>query len=117
MWETLLADFEDRAREVDLYFQFLIAMENDEFQIVKGTGAQVVQIGDPPAEWKCMLKGGASLVLYNLVESFMRRGFQSLFNTIKSEGLCGNELIDEFILQWVEQRNRAVSAFDGSPKV
>lgn len=117
MFPQVLLDFEDRVKEVDLYFQLLLSLDNDEIQVVKGTGSQTVPEGRPPAEWSSMLKGAAYLVLYNLVEAFVRRGFQAVFDTIRSEGVSGSELIEVLRDQWMAQRNRVVKHFDGSPKV
>jgi hypothetical protein len=117
MFATLLADFKDRVREVDLYFKMLKSLDNDEISIVHGTARQVVPRGAPPADWGPMLKGASYLVLYNLVEGFIRRGFQEMFDSIKADALSAIELTELLRKQWIEQRNRTVSAFDGSPKV
>jgi MAE_28990/MAE_18760-like HEPN len=117
MFAQVFVDFNERVREVNLFFQVLSALDNDEIAIVPGTGPQVVTPGPPPADWGRMLKGAAYLVLYNLVEAFVRRGFQAVFEGIKNDGLCGIELIQVLRVQWVMQKNRRVSPFDGSPKV
>jgi hypothetical protein len=117
MFVQVKADFDDRVREVDLYFQVLSALDNDEIAVIKGTGPQVVPLGMPPADWGRMLKGAAYLILYNLVEAFIRRGFQAVFESIKSDGLSGTDLTQLLREQWVMQKNRKVKAFDGSPKV
>ena len=117
VFPQVIADFEDRVKEVDLYFQLLLSLENEEFAIVAGMGRQVVPVGKPPADWASMLKGAAYLVLYNLVEAFVRRGFQAVFDAIRNDGICGSDLIEVLRNQWIAQRNRKVKAFDGSPKV
>jgi hypothetical protein len=118
MFAQVMADFDDRVREVDLYFQALLALDNDEIAIVNGTGPQVLPPGGlPPTDWGRMLKGAAYLILYNLVEAFVRRGFQEVFESIKNEGLCGIELTKLLREQWIMQKNRKVKAYDGSPKV
>jgi MAE_28990/MAE_18760-like HEPN len=117
VFAQLFADFDERVAEVDLYFKLLLACDNAEIDIKAGTGPQIVPPGAPPADWGRMLKGGAYLVLYNLVEGFVRRGFQAVFEGIKGAGLSGADLTDEFRQQWIKQRNRSVSHFDGSPGV
>lgn len=117
MFAQMYADFDERAREVDLYFRALASLDNGEVSIVAGISGQVLAVGAPPAELGRMLKGAGYLVLYNLVEAFIRRGFQAVFETIRGDGLCGAELIDLVREQWIAQKNRAVKAFDGSPKV
>jgi MAE_28990/MAE_18760-like HEPN len=111
------ADFNDRVREVNSYFDLLRSLDNDEVAILAGTTGQVTPLGKPPAEWRSLLKGAAHLILYNLVEAFVRRGFQEVFEAIRADGLCGADLIEAVRTQWIEQRNRKVSAFDGAPKV
>jgi hypothetical protein len=117
MFPQVYADFNDRVTETNLYFQALAALDNDEIAIVAGVAGQILPVGKPPADWGRMLKGAAYLVLYNLVEAFIRRGFQAVFDTIHGEGLCGADLIELVREQWITQRNRKVSPFDGSPKV
>lgn len=117
MFDTLLEDFEDRVREIDIYFQFLKAIDNDELSIVQGVGTQILPLGKPPDDWARMLKGAAHLVLYNLVEAFVRRGFQAVFEKVEADELCGSDLIDQFRMQWIEQQSRKTKAFDGSPRI
>src|SRR5437016_5866041 len=92
MFAQVLADFADRAREVDLYFQLLSAFDNDEIAVVRGSGPQVLPVGAPPGDWGRMLKGAAYLVLYNLLEAFIRRGFKAIFDSISNDRLCGADL-------------------------
>lgn len=117
MFAQLASDFNDRVGEVDLYFQVLLALDNDEIIVGPGTSGQVVPIGAAPTDWHSMLKGAAYLVLYNLVEAFIRRGFQAVFESIKSDRLSCVELTELLRSQWITQKNRKVQAFDGSPKV
>jgi hypothetical protein len=117
MFAQVSADFDDRVREVELYFQVLSAIDNDEIAVITGTGPQIVPVGTPPDDWGMMLKGAAYLILYNLVEAFVRRGFQAVFESIKNDGLSGIQLSELFRTQWVMQKNRRVKAFDGLPKV
>src|SRR5262249_41407887 len=93
------------------------ALDNDELSVVNGSGAQIVPIGTPPTDWGRMLKGASYLVLYNLVEAFIRKGFQAVFDTIRGDSLCATELIRELRVQWVEQKNRRIKHFDGSPGI
>lgn len=117
MFAALYADFDDRVREVELYFTLLAALENDEIVIVPGTAQpQNVPPGPSPPDWGRMLKGTAYLVLYNLVEAFIRRGFQLVFDAVRNDGLCVADLSELFRIQWVKQRNRRIKPLDGSPK-
>ena len=117
MFAQVIADFEDRVSEIDLYFQLLSSLDNEELVIRTGIGPQVLPVGEVPADWDSMLKGSAYLVLYNLVEAFIRRGFQEVFDLMSADGLSGIDLTDTLREQWIMQRNRRVSTFDGSPKV
>lgn len=114
---TLDADFEERVKEIDVFFTVLAAVENGELSVAQNGGSLLLSAGSPPTEWGKMLKGAAYLVLYNLVEAFVRRGFQEVFEAIKGDNLSGTELRTELVQQWIMQKNRKVSAFDGSPGV
>ena len=117
MFAGVMADFDDRVKEVDLFFQVLAAADNGELAAIPGIGPQILAVGALPTDWARMIKGTAYLILYNLVEAFIRRGFQAVFDAIKNDGLCGTDLTDLVRDQWVMQKNKKVSAFDGSPKV
>lgn len=117
MFSQVLADFDERVAEVDLYFQLLKSLDNEEIAIAVGAGPQVLPPGSPPEDWGRMLKGAAYLVLYNLVEAFVRRGFQTVFDVIRSESVCGNDLTAQFRRQWMEQRYRRIKLIDGSPRL
>jgi hypothetical protein len=116
MFAQVLADFDDRVVEVNLFFQLLKALDNEEIVIGPGAGPQVFPPGPPPENWGRMLKGAAYLVLYNLVEAFVRRGFQTVFDVIRCENVCGTDLTENFRRQWMSQRYRRIQVIDGSPK-
>src|SRR5689334_10315393 len=102
MFGQVFSDFNDRVGEVDLYLRALAALDNNEIRVVKCTaGRPKLPIGEPPPEWGRMLKGAAYLVLYNLVEAFIRRGFQAVFRAIADDGLCGTDLTQLVRDQWV----------------
>jgi hypothetical protein len=117
MFAQVLAEFDERVVEVDLYFQLLKALDNEEIAIGQGAGPQVLTPGEPPEDWGRMLKGAAYLVLYNLVEAFVRRGFQTVFDVIRNESVCGTDLTEDFRRQWMAQRYRRKAAIDGSPRL
>ena len=117
MFAQVIADFDDRVREVDLFFQSLLAFDNEVIVIGPGSGPQVLPPGKAPDDLGMMLKGSAYLILYNLVEAFLRRGFQAVFDQMKMDGVRGIELTTLMREQWIMQKNRKVKAFDGSPKV
>lgn len=117
MFAQVIADFDDRVQEVDLYFQLLTSIDNGEIAVGNGSGPQQLPVGPLPPDAQSMLKGAAYLVLYNLVEAFVRRGFQAVFDAIATDGLNGIELTELLRAQWIMQKNRRVKAFDGSPRV
>ena len=118
MFQQLFSDFDSRVKEVDLYFEIMSKIDAGRLSIDSVTGENENEQEDvsPPADWGRMLKGAFYLVLYNLVEAFIRRGFQVVFDSVASDQLTAIELSEQFRAQWVEQRNRRIQAFDGSPK-
>ncbi len=116
-WVVLWSEFEERVREIDLFFSLLQAEENGEIAVTNNGTQQVFPVGRMPPDCGKMLKGTAYLLLYNLVEAFMRRGFQEVFNAIEVDAISGAELSSELLAQWVEQKNRKVKPFVGSPKL
>ncbi|MCY2966392.1 MAG: MAE_28990/MAE_18760 family HEPN-like nuclease [Planctomycetota bacterium] len=114
---TLKSDFEERVKEVNLFFDVVAAEENVELTVVKGIATQVLTVGPMPADWARMMKATGYLVIYNLVEAFVRRGFQAVFDAIKNDSLSVGDLIVEIRKQWTIQRNRAIKTYDGSPKL
>lgn len=103
--------------EVELFIALVASSDNNELMIVRGQGPQSTPTGAPPSEWGIMLKATAYLVLYNLIEAVVRMGFKAVYETIKKDSICGNDLTAKLRKQWIEQRNRRIKPFDGSPKL
>ncbi len=114
MFADVMDAFEERVREIELFCDLLVAVEFDAVAYVDEGGTQIQPV---PQDWGPMLKGSLYLVLYNLVEAFIRKGFEEVFQAIKSDQLCGIELTATLRNQWIVQKNRVVKPLDGSPNV
>lgn len=81
---TVLEDFNTRAKEVDGYFIFLESLikETTKLAVSDDAGVQKIQSIDP--ELAKTLKANGFLLLYNLVESTMRNAIQAIFDELDS---------------------------------
>jgi hypothetical protein len=77
---VLLTEFEDRAKEVEIYFQFLRLVIVEKASLTHGLKKPKVIAID--GELAKILKANAFLLLYNLVESSIRDGLRRIYEAI-----------------------------------
>jgi MAE_28990/MAE_18760-like HEPN len=116
-FQDLVAQFDDRVAEVDVFFNVLSAVDNDELRVVDGVADNFLTKGKPPDSFGPMLKGTANLILYNLVEAFVSKGFEAVFDAIVADRACGVDLNATLRDQWIAQRHRKVTTVDGCPRI
>lgn len=90
--ETVLLDFNKRAKEVNDYFIFLENLEKQttKLALLDPTGQYQIQSIDP--ELAKNLKANGFLLLYNLVESTMRNAIEAIFEEFKNKSISFDQL-------------------------
>jgi hypothetical protein len=95
----LLTEFENRAKEVEVYFKFLRLVIVDKASLAYG--AQKPKAVSIDSELMKILKANAFLLLYNLVESSIRDGLRRIYEAIEKENLTYGFLRKELREIWV----------------
>ncbi|MEG4964039.1 MULTISPECIES: MAE_28990/MAE_18760 family HEPN-like nuclease [unclassified Microcoleus] len=106
--ETVLLEFNIRAKNVDDYFVFLDSLEKQTTQLalLDPAGTYKIQSLDP--ELAKTLKANGFLLLYNLVESTMRNAIEAIFEEFKNKSISFDQLKPEIkliVLQNLKNRS------------
>lgn len=98
---TVIADFEKRVAEIELFFRHLEAIDERDGKLsVVTSSTRRLRNLDP--ELVKVLKANLFLLLYNLAESSMRQAIAELLDTISSEGITYSQASDEIKKLWIE---------------
>ncbi len=94
--------FENRVVEVNKYFAFLKLLDEPQVSITlpQRTQRKVMPID---SHLHRMMKASSFLVLYNLVESTIRRALTEVYERIEDKGAYAN-LTDKLRAEWIRQR-------------
>ncbi|MBD2393041.1 hypothetical protein H6G11_02080 [Cyanobacterium aponinum FACHB-4101] len=102
--QTVLDDFNKRAKEITDYIVFIRDLENQSIKINKEN--QVTKID---VELLKTLKATAYLLIYNLIESTMRLAIECIFYEIKTKNISFDNLRQEFKkLIWQNIKNKSI---------
>jgi hypothetical protein len=105
---TVLLDFNTRAKEVNDYFIFLESLEKQTTKLafLDTPGQNKIKSIDP--ELAKTLKANGFLLLYNLVESSMRNAIEAIFEEFKNKAISFDQLkpkIKLIVLQNLKNRS------------
>ncbi|WP_308256335.1 MAE_28990/MAE_18760 family HEPN-like nuclease [Geminocystis sp. GBBB08] len=101
--QTVLDDFNERAKEVSDYVIFVNNLEEQKIKISQNHKLSKIDV-----ELLKTLKATAYLLLYNLIESTMRNVIQSIFDHINSKKVSFNNLrkeLKKYIWQNIKKRS------------
>ncbi|WP_293131294.1 MAE_28990/MAE_18760 family HEPN-like nuclease [Microcoleus sp. bin38.metabat.b11b12b14.051] len=106
--ETVLLDFNKRAKEVHDYFIFMESLEKQTTKLafLDTPGQYQIQSLDP--ELAKTLKANGFLLLYNLVESTMRNAIEAIFEEFKNKAVSFDQLkpkLKMIVLQNLKNRS------------
>jgi hypothetical protein len=98
---TVLADFQTRAQEIEMYFSFLekIIKENAELYFPNKKRRSTSTI-DP--ELQKVLKAHGFLILYNLVESSIKKSIEKIYEKVTAENIYYKDIRDELKIIWIK---------------
>lgn len=98
---TVIADFEKRVAEIELFFRHLEAIEEKDGKISVATStARRLRSLNP--ELVKVLKANLFLLLYNLAESSIRQAVTEILDTISLERITYSQASDEIKRLWIE---------------
>ena len=98
-----LITFEQKVKEVDLYFRFLecTLYDNIKLHFPSKKTWRYRKIDD---DLKKILKANSFLIIYNLVESTVRNGINEIFDTIKFENSAYEGVSDDIRKLWLREK-------------
>lgn len=88
--------FEDRKRELELYYSIMLDLDN---------GKPTIKTLDNSTFFK-ILKSNYILMLYNLIEACVVSGIMEIYEELQRDGCTYNDVIDEIKAIW---RNRQIA--------
>ena len=99
-------EFNKRLAEIDLYFQTLEILDKGRCKILCQTinGDELKQ--DINEELTRILKANGFLLLYNLIESTIRKSITAIFNAMHSESVTFHQLTLDLRKLWINQQVR-----------
>ncbi|AFZ46884.1 hypothetical protein Cyast_0912 [Cyanobacterium stanieri PCC 7202] len=101
--QTVLDDFNKRAKEITDYVVFIRNLENQNIKISKENHGTKID-----TELLKTLKATAYLLIYNLIESTMRLAIEYIFNDIKTKNVSFDNLRQELkTLIWQNIKNKS----------
>jgi len=97
----VINEFESRVKEIDIYFTFLEnILESDvELHFPKKKRQKYKKID---GELTKILRANGFLLLYNLVESSVKKSIEEIFNSLNSEGATYKDVSEEMKKKWIE---------------
>jgi hypothetical protein len=93
----VLLKFQDKKREIEIYFVFLEIMQKENVEI-NGVRFQADK------EIKTILKANSFLLLYNIVESSIKGAIRAIYDSIRADGLTYQQVTDEIKRLWVRYK-------------
>jgi MAE_28990/MAE_18760-like HEPN len=98
----LMDKFNERVREIDVYYEFLhrVTVSKAALIVAKGHNETKTPIDRDLVK---ILKANAFLLLYNLVESSIREGITYIYDSVRNDRLTYKELRDELRQIWIQE--------------
>lgn len=101
---TVLVDFEKRVKEIELFFKHLEYIEeNGALLYFPNRTRRKTQSHNN--ELIKVFKANVFLLLYNLAESSIKQSLNEVYDTISSENLTYNDVIDKIKIIWIDQNH------------
>lgn len=101
---TVLADFEKRVTEIELFFKHLENLELDGAMLYFPNRTKH-KLKPHNNELVKVFKANIFLLLYNLAESSIKQSLTEVYDTISAENLTYREVIDEIKKIWITQKH------------
>lgn len=97
-------EFEKRIVEINKYFQFLIILDKGECSVHCLSIDQKHISENVDSELIKILKANGFILLYNLIESTVRKSLEAIFAVIYTESLTFQQLSDNLKNLWINQK-------------
>ena len=98
---NVITDFNTRVKEIDLYFTFLDQIINENAQLFFPSKKRNNKTSLDP-ELQKVLKAQGFLILYNLIESSIKKSIEQIYEKLNSENIFYKDVRDEIKVIWIE---------------
>ncbi len=113
--QSVVKDFEQRAKDIQSYLRMLKRMESPGSVLRRRSGGRPHSVAVED-NWRVIGKATAYLLIYNLVESAVRSGFERLYFAVKTDQCTCHNLSESIRAVWIDQKHRAVRFETASPE-
>ena len=103
--------------EINVYFETLAMLDRGVCRIVCQTLTGEEKIMPIDSELSKILKANGFVLLYNLIESTVRKSIDAILNVVKDEGLTYRALSDKLKKLWIKQEIKNINANEIGIKV
>lgn len=102
-------EYDKRLKEVEMYFETLELLDNGDCSIkcVDILGCETIK--DIDSELSTILKANGYLLLYNLVESTIRKSIDAVLNSIHASSVTYRNLSETLRNLWIRQEGRNIN--------
>ena len=114
---TTRSEFQKRMSEINVYFETLAMLDRGVCRIVSQTLTGEEEIMPIDSELSKILKANGFVLLYNLIESTVRKSIDAILNVVKDEGLTYGDLSDKLKKLWIKQEVKNINANDACIRV
>jgi len=103
MSDILLQEFQKRRSEIDCYFALLSIIESGSCSVTSTSIDGRTQTCEVNDELSTILKANGFLLLYNLIESTVRKSIEMILDTLYNEGVSYKSLSSKLKKIWISQ--------------
>ena len=114
---TTRSEFQKRMSEINVYFETLAMLDRGVCRIVCQTLTGEEEIMPIDSELSKILKANGFVLLYNLIESTVRKSIDAILNVVKDEELTYGDLSDKLKKLWIKQEVKNINANDACIRV
>ncbi len=99
----VMNDFDSRVKEINIYFAFIeeVTTHNAQLYFPVKINRKYKTID---SELTKMLKANGFLLLYNLVESSIKKSIEEIYNSLSKENVPYKKVTDEIKKKWIEEK-------------
>lgn len=100
---AVLRDFDSRVNEIDIYFSFIEELVSNDVQLYF-PNKRSKKFKNIDSELTKILKANGFLLLYNLVESSVKKSIEEIYESLKRENSAYKKFTDEIKKKWIEEK-------------
>lgn len=113
---NLTTFFENRVKDVEIYFDFAVQIDKLETYKQQTLKADKLSL-TVSRDTQKVIRANCFIILYNLVEATIRNGINTLYDTIEDEEIKYLELANKLKNIWLDEKRNEFSELTSSKKI